>query len=418
MRAAPIFALALLLDAPAFAEEAPPTMDSEPQSSSRETPGWREVGLVAPAMRWRAGVATLGAVSDRFGGDDQPGWLLQIAPRLHLERPPARFSGWLAYEPALQARAGLSTNRSDTPSRDGSEAETKIQHQGSAGFAIGDDAGTRGSAQAKRSVTLDQVRSEEVGLVEHVETAAEAALEWISPDRGTLGLRAGGTRVQYPLEGLRAADFDRVKGTLDATARFHLRMSGSVELSATRTTYRHLLDEDGDRREVDTFGAVAFVEAQPLPSLSVRAGAGPVLRRDPDTTLDVPVTAGVTADVRRRYRASLDVGTGLEDSLWRGSRYVRVVHSRARLGAELARRIDLGLFGGLALADYPSREVTGSGEETDRNDLTWGAGAEFSWHPGGQFRTALSVSHMERRSSFPGYAWKENRCVLSAFMDW
>lgn len=419
-------ALFLLVSTPALAQEPSPTPTPAPEVASSSSLGWRETGLVAPLVRWHAGVSTLGAVSDRLAGGKQPGWLLQVAPRLLLERPPARLSGWLAYEPTLQTHAGLPPRTSspfdlEQRGRHGanpSEPETKLQHQGSAGFAVGDGFGPRGSAQAKRSITLDQLRSEEDGLVEHHETAGEAALEWISPDRGSLGLHAGASRVRYPLEGMRTADFDRVNGSFDTTARFHLRMTGSMHLTASRTTYRYAIEDDGERREVDTLGATAFFEAQPLPALAVRAGGGPTIRRDPESTFDFPVTAGMTADIRRRYRASLDVGMGLEDSLWRSNRYVRVIHSRARVGAELPRQLDLGLFAGLALADYPNLETTRAGGIADRNDLTWGAGTEVSCQPGGRFRATLSLSHMERRSTFPGYEWEENRCVLSAFMDW
>lgn len=415
------------------AEDAQPTPTPPAPATNAETPpkatnalGWRQTGLSGPAVRWRAGVSTLGAVSDRYAGGKQPGWLLQVAPRLLLERPPARLSGWLAWEPALQARGGLPA-RTESPfdleqrGRHGarpSEPETTVHQQGSAGIAIGEGAGARASAQARRSVTLDQFRSEEDGLVEHIETAGDAALEWIAPDRGTIGLRAGATRARYPLNAIRTADFDRVNGSLDTTARFHLRMTGTLRVAASRTTYRYAFEDDGERREVKTLGANAFVEAQPLPALAVRAGAGPTVRQDPETTIDIPLTAGVTADLLRRYRASLDVGTGLEDSLWRSNRYVRVTHSRARVGAELPRQVDLGLFAGIAAADYPSSETTRSGATADRNDLTWGAGAEVSCQPRGRFRATLSVSHMERRSTFPGYEWEENRCVLSGFMDW
>lgn len=394
---------------PAATPETTPLEDTSPPAAA---PGWRDTGLTAPLARWHAGLSVLGAVSDRYAGADEPGWLLEVAPRLMLERPPSRLSGWLAYEPAVRARAGI-------PPRDGvNDPGAEIHHQGSVGFAVGDGIGARVSAEGRHRITLDQLHSEQTGLVEHVQTEGEAAAEWVSPDRGTIEAHAGVMRVRYPFEGLRTADLDRFDGSFEATARFHLRMTGALRLAGSQTQYRLARNEDGSRREVQTVTASAHLQAQPMPALSVRLAGGPGIRRDPRTTFDFPITAGVTADVRRRFRVSLDGGAALEDSLWRSNDYLRVYHSRAHAAANLHSDVNLGLFAGVAIADYPEEELSSAGVLERRNDLTWGTGTEISSRLGGRLRATLSLSHTERRSTFPEYEWEENRCVLSAFVDW
>lgn len=398
------------------------------ESGATQSPQWRDTGLLGSYARWQAGLSVLGAVSSRYAGDGRPGWLFEVAPSLRVERPPARFSGWLAYEPALRARAAIAPrDRSrfelEAAGRNGSisrsrDTEAAIHHQGSLGFAVGKGLGPRFSAQGHHRITLDQLHSEQEGLVEHVETEGAAAAEWVAPDRGTIGLHAGALRVRYPFEGMRTADLDRLEGSAETTARFHLRMTGALRFAASQTEYRLAKNDDGSPREVQTFLASAHVEAQPMPALSLRLGGGPGIRRDPETTFDFPLTAGVTADIRRRYRVSLDAGTALEDSLWRSNKHLRVVHSRGHATADVRPELNVGVFAGLALADYPEAEIGTAGELENRNDLTWGAGAELSTHVAGRLRATVSVSHTERRSTFPGYEWEENRCVLSAFMGW
>lgn len=401
---------------------------NEPVPEASGSPGWRDTGLVGSFAHWRAGLSALGAVSSRFAGDDKPGWLFEVAPSLRVERPPARFSGWLAYEPALRTRAAIAPR--DRTSfelrsygRDGASSKTgdvasEIHHQGSVGFSAGKGVGARFSAQGHHRITLDQLHSEQEGLIEHVETEGDAAAEWVEPDRGTIGLRAGALRVRYPFEGMRTADLDRIQGSAETTARFHLRMTGALRLAGSQTEYRFAKNADGSPREVQVLLASAHVEAQPMPAVSLRLGGGPGIRRDPDTTFDFPLTAGITADIRRRYRISLDGGTALEDSLWRSNSHLRVVHSRAHVTTDIRQEMNVGLFAGLALAAYPEAEVNAAGGLERRNDLTWGAGAELSTQLAERLRATMSLSHTERQSSFPGYEWEENRCVLSAFMGW
>ena len=138
----------------------------------------------------------------------------------------------------------------------------------------------------------------------------------------------------------------------------------------------------------------------------------------PEGSPNFPVDATLTADVGRRLQAELHAGTHLEDSLWRENHQVQVSAASLKLTASALDVLDLSAWGGATQDHYPTAEAQAAGgAPLSRDDLLLTAGGSVALHPG-RLRVSASYDHSERQSSYPGLAWKENRCVFTAFAIW
>lgn len=414
LRVSWIVALLLLASPVAHgAEDEPP--------ASETISGWEETGLDTPALRWRAGVSALVAVSDRFGGRERPGWFTQLAPRLTAERPPARWTGWLSYEPTLLTR---------NPGGEVAGSAWTLSHQGAAGLLVGDATGGRFSMEAGQRYSLDVVHAEQQGTAEHLESRLGATTGYAIPERGSVGLSVTGTLVRFPDRLLRAADHRRVDGSLQLNADLRSRVTASLRADGDLTVYPD--PPEGGERRVERSALLATVAAELTPAVSVRAGGGPTWRNDrgsagptsipletEERTIALRGWAGITVVPGERLQAALDASTDVQDSLWRGNRRVRVSRLDGRFSGRVRDDVSLSALFGATMLAYPVPEqAEGSQPPIARRDRILTAGAEIAAHPGQRLQTAVSYTRASRESTFPGMSWGENRWIVSALLTW
>jgi len=376
-------------------------------------------------VRWRGGVSASGAASDHYGGQNRAGWLPPVAPRLPGERPPAAIAAWAWYEPSLV--------RVDPETLPDSGSQWQLAHQGALGIVAGGAGRSELSISGRRRYSVDPVRSELAGLAEHVETVGEIAGGYGTPDLGHLQLRFSAMEVRFPgtsavarrvpaaqpLDAgnpLRPGDYDRGDATLEVAERLFVKSTVGLKVGAWVARLPH--PPEGIARDERGGSLAGSVDARLTPGLALAVSGGPTLREDPASTVYFPVDATLTADVGRRLQAELHAGTHLEDSLWRENHQVQVSAASLKLTASALDVLDLSAWGGATQDHYPTAEAQAAGgAPLSRDDLLLTAGGSVALHPG-RLRVSASYDHSERQSSYPGLAWKENRCVFTAFAIW
>lgn len=362
---------------------------------------------LSPAFRWDAGVSLAATASDRLGGGNRSGWFLQVAPRLSVERP-ALVGAWLAYEPSVAMRDAGPDSDLDPVS---------IEQLGSIGLRIGAESGLRLTIDGARRFSHDAVRADDEGLTDHTESMAGVTAALAAPERANLSLRAQRTAVRYSLPRYQPADHDRAEAILEANVRLLVRSTVGLRLHGSSVEYPD--PPDGEPRTIETGAALATLSAQLTPATAIQLAAGPEVRRDPDTSVSVPVSGALTADLNGRMRAEVSARAETQDSLWRENRRVHVMSARAGLSSDVLSNFDASAHGGVTQARYPGAEQPGNFlRPIHRTDWTWSAGGSLSYHSRGRLRATLSYDRIERRSNFPAMEWGENRCSLSGFFTW
>jgi hypothetical protein len=344
------------------------------------------------------------AISDRYGGRDESGWLMNLAPRLALEMPPARLGAVLSYEPTLVAYSAAA-----------SDPTWALRHQGSLALSMGVDGGNRLSASLSHQRSVESVFAEQEGLTEHVASQASLGVGLVSPERGNLGLNVYARAVQFPDPVLRQGDHTALGAEASLNARLLLRTTSGI---VGRYEVRRFEDAPGGKRDVRHGFVGTSLQAQLIPHVALRIEGGPAWRWDPEPHSDLAINVAADFQVGYRVRGTLHAGTRTDDALWRRNTRVRLASAGGQVTTMIREGMDLA--GGLAWvgASYPVWEQpTFTTPATERDDNTWRASGQLSFHPRETFRLATGYAHSWRSSSFPGKSWRENRWTFSAYYN-
>ncbi len=444
-----VITLALLSPSAALADEKEKEKEQKPQPvptpapKPPASPGWQAAGMGGPLFVWSAGATASVVASDQFAGRDQAGWLVTVAPRFAIERPPARLGLWLRWEPSLLLREAGAFTGADNDFDGKADESTSFVNQGSLGLRAGADSGPRLTVEGRSAHRTEAVFADQRGLTDHVETGGIATVALVAPQRAHMAASAAYSQVEFsrdetnPLYG---ANHTRMSGTFDADTRVLLRTTVGVRAAVSRAEYPEPPEArptEEMARTIDTAGAALTIGAQVSPSLRVDLEAGAAQRSEQgyvrvlanpneivpydETTLYTPVHARLTMDVKRRARLELAGGTTVQDSLWRGNHWVRVHSGDLRAGTPIVSGLDLGAHAGVSIASYPEKEYPdaagqATGPLAQRVDTTFTGGASLSYHPSSRMRLAVAYDRIQRDvANFEQYEWEENRVSFSAF---